>query len=95
MENAERNIDKNLIKVVQITKDVNVKLNSKKIKLRSTTVEFMPHVIGKGGLTPDQHKVKAFKICRSQQKSKKRLPYLDLLITFPSLCPNFLQLYSR
>ena len=55
MEDAERNHDENLIKLLQRA----IEVNTKEIKLRSTSVTFMGHVICKDGLTSDPDKVTA------------------------------------
>lgn len=58
-EDAERNHDENMIKMLQRAKEVNLTLNCKEIKLGSTSVKFMGHVICKDGPTSDPDKVKA------------------------------------
>ena len=53
------NHDANLRKLLERARAVNMKLNSKKIKLKETEVKFMGHVISKDGLKPDPQKTKA------------------------------------
>ena len=50
---------KNLRKVLNRARQVNLKLNSKKMSLKKTEVKFTGHVISKDGLKPDPDKVKA------------------------------------
>ena len=61
VEEAEKNHDENLRKVLNRARQVNLKLNSKKMSLKKTEVKFMGHVISRDGLKPDPDKVKAVK----------------------------------
>ena len=61
VEEAEKNHDENLRKVLNRARQVNLKLNSKKMSLKKTKVKFMGHVISRDGLKPDPDKVKAVK----------------------------------
>ena len=96
MEDAERNHDENMIKILQSAKEVNLNLNSKKLKLRSTSVKCMGHVIGKDDLTSDPDKVKAV-----QGMPKLTNKEVVTLLGFVNYLPKFLprlslqkQLYS-
>ena len=55
------NHDQNVILLLDRAKQVNLKLNKNKVKLRQAEVEFMVHVISKDGLKPDPEKVSAIK----------------------------------
>ena len=57
-DEAERDHDKNLKKLLKRASEVNLKLNSKKMNLRKTEVKFMGHLITKDGLKPDPDKIK-------------------------------------
>ena len=59
MEKATEDHDKNLISLLKKARQVNLKLNSKKMKLKKPEVQYMGHVISKDGLKPDPEKVKA------------------------------------
>ena len=61
IEEAEKNHDENLRKVLNRARQVNLKLNSKKMSLKKTEVKFTGHVISRDGLKPDPDKVKAVK----------------------------------
>ena len=50
VEEAEKNHDENLRKVLNRARQVNLKLNSKKMSLKKTEVKFMGHVISRDGL---------------------------------------------
>jgi transposase InsO family protein len=58
-EEAERNHNDNLKKLLNRAREINLKLNSKKMNLRKTEVKFMGHVISKDGLKPDPEKITA------------------------------------
>ena len=60
-EEAEADHDRNLRKLLDRAREVNLKLNSKKMNLRKPQVKLMGHVISKDGLKPDPDKVKAVK----------------------------------
>ena len=55
------NHDQNVIRLLERAKQVNLKLNKNKVKLRQAEVKFMGHVISKDGLKPDPEKVSAIK----------------------------------
>ena len=61
VEEAEKNHDENLRKELNRARQVNLKLNSKKMSLKKTEVKFMGHVISRDSLKPDPDKVKAVK----------------------------------
>ena len=58
---AQRNHDENVIRFLERARQVNLKLNKSKVKLRQAEVKFMGHVISKDGLKPDPDKVAAIK----------------------------------
>lgn len=56
VKEATKDHDKNLINLLKRARQVNLRLNSKKLKLKKTEVQFMGHVITKDGLKPDPEK---------------------------------------
>ena len=58
-EEAVKDHDENLVRLLQRAREVNLKLNKSKINLRKTEVKFMGHVVTNQGLKPDPDKVKA------------------------------------
>ena len=58
-EEADRNHDENLIKLLERAPKVNLRLNIKKMKLRQREVNFMGHIASKDGLKPDPEKIRA------------------------------------
>ena len=60
-EEADANHDENLRKLLDRAREVNLKLNSKKMNLKKPQVKLIGHVISKGGLKPEPDKVKAVK----------------------------------
>lgn len=53
--------DRNVARLLERARQVNLKLNKSKVKLRKTEVKFMGHVISKDGLKKDPDKVTAVK----------------------------------
>lgn len=58
-EEAMKDHDDNLVKLLQRARQANLKLNKSKMNLRKHKVSFMGHVITSKGLKPDPKKVKA------------------------------------
>ena len=56
---AEEDHDRNLIKFLERARQVNLKINKKKMKLRMKSVPYMGHLITAEGLKPDPQKVQA------------------------------------
>ena len=70
------NHDQNVIQLLERARQVNLKLNKSKVKLRQAEVKFMGHVISKGGLKPDPDKVTAIK---NMPKPESKSEVLTLL----------------
>jgi len=68
--------DQNVIQLLERARQVNLKLNKSKVKLRQAEVKFMGHVISKGGLKPDPDKVTAIK---NMPKPESKSEVLTLL----------------
>ena len=84
-EQAVRNHDENLLKVLERTRKVKLCQNSRRVELRKPEVKFMGHVISKEGLKPDPAKVKAVEemlqpTCR--QKVLSLLGFINYLSRF-------------
>ena len=58
-DEANRNYDENLTRLLEQARKVNLCLNSSKMNLRKTKVKFMGHLITKDGLKPEPEKIKA------------------------------------
>ena len=79
------NHDQNVIRLLERAKQVNLKLNKNKVKLREAEVKFMGHVISKDGLKPDPEKVSAIKNMpkpRSKPEVLTLLGFVNYLSTF-------------
>ena len=70
------NHDQNVIRLLERAKQVNLKLNNNKVKLREAEVKFMGHVISKDGSKPDPEKVSAIK---NMPKPRSKPEVLTLL----------------
>ena len=70
------NHDQNVIQLLERARQVNLKLNKSKVKLRQAEVKFMGHVISKDGLKPDPDKVTAIK---NMPKAESESEVLTLL----------------
>ena len=58
-EQALRNRDENMTKLLERARKVNLRLNSKKMNLKKHEVKFVGHIVSKDGLKPDPDKIKA------------------------------------
>ena len=70
------NHDQHVIQLLERARQVNLKLNKSKVKLRQAEVKFMGHVISKDGLKPDPDKVTAIK---NMPKPESKSEVLTLL----------------
>jgi hypothetical protein len=59
MEEAVQDHDHNLTQLLQRTREINLKLNKDKVKLRLTSTTYMRHLLTAEGLKPDPKKVEA------------------------------------
>ena len=75
--------DQNVVRLLERAKQVNLKLNKSKVKLRQAEVKFMGHLISKDGLKPDPDKVTAIK---NMPKLTSKPEVLTLLgfVNYPS-----------
>lgn len=84
-EEAERNHDENLKALLNRAREINLKMNSKKMNLRKTEVKFMGHVITKDGLKPDPEKITAVENMpkpTSKQELMSLLGFVNYLAKF-------------
>ena len=58
-DEANKNHDENLLRLLKRAREINLKFNKKKLNLRRSEVKFMRHVLTSDGLKPDADKVKA------------------------------------
>lgn len=58
-DEANKNHDENLLRLLKRAREINLKFNKKKLNLRRSEVKFMGHVLTSDGLKPDADKVKA------------------------------------
>ena len=58
-DEANRNYNENLTRLLEHTRKANLCLNSSKMNLRKAEVKFMGHLITKDGLKPEPEKIKA------------------------------------
>ena len=58
-DEAKRNYDENLTRLLEQARKANLCLNSSKMNLRKTKVKFMGHLITNDGLKPEPEKIKA------------------------------------
>lgn len=59
LEEANKNHDGNLLRLLKRAREINLKFNIKKLNLRRKEVKFMGHVLTSNGLKPDPDKIKA------------------------------------
>ena len=87
-EEADANHDENLRKLMERAREVNLKLNSKKINLKKPEVKFMGHVINKDSLKPDPDKVKAVNNILKPTCKKETLSLLGFINYLAKFLPR-------
>ena len=63
-DEANRNYNENLTRLLEHTRKANLCLNSSKMNLRKAEVKFMGHLITKDGLKPEPEKIKLSRKCQ-------------------------------
>jgi len=87
-EQAVRNHDENLLKLLERTRKVNLRLNSKKMEMKKSEVKFMGHLISKDGLIPDPAKVKAVEEMPQPSCKQEVLSLLGFVNYFSRFLPR-------
>ena len=87
-EEADANHDENLRKLLDRAREVNLKLNSKKMNLKKLEVKFMGHVISKDGPKPDPDKVKAVENMPKPTCKKETLSLLGFINYLAKFLPR-------
>ena len=81
-EEAKKNHDENIVRLLEQARKANLRLNSNKMNLRKSEVRFMGHFITKDGLKPDPEKVKAVQeMPRPTSKNSSRIRQLLLQVS--------------
>ena len=83
---AQIDHDRNVARLLERGRQVNLKLNKTKVKLRKTEVKFMGHLISNEGLKPDPDKVTAIKNMPKPTSSSK----VQTLLGFVNYLSKFL-----
>ncbi|CAB3985078.1 Hypothetical predicted protein [Paramuricea clavata] len=81
--------DYNLEKVLQRAKEVNLKLTTKKCKFRLESVSYVGHQFTKGGLKPDEDKIKAIKEMPAPDGPKALQRFLGMVNYLHKFIDNF------
>lgn len=87
-EEAVEDHDQNLVRLLDRAKQVNLKLNKAKMKLRKAEVEFMGHVVTKDGLKPDPRKIKAVEEMPRPSCKKETLSLLGFINYLSKFLPR-------
>ena len=85
LDEANKNHDENLVRLLDSARQVNLCLNSSKLHLRKSEVRFMGHLITSKGLEPDLDKVKAVEEMpepTTKQELKSLLGFVNYLSKF-------------
>ena len=85
LNEANKNHDENLVRLVNKARQVNLRLNSRKLHLRKSEVRFMGHLTTSKGLKPDPDKVKAVEEMpepTTKQELKSLLGFVNYLSKF-------------
>jgi len=87
-DEANRNHDENLLRLLEQARKANLRLNSSKINLRKSEVRFMGHLITKEGLQPDPEKVKAVKEMPKPTSKKELMSLLGFVNYLSKFLPR-------
>jgi len=87
-EEANRNHDENLIRLLEQARKANLRLNSSKLNLKKSEVRFMGHLITKDGLQPDPEKVKAVQEMPRPTSKKELLSLLGFVNYLAKFLPR-------
>ena len=86
-EQAVRNHNENLLKLLEGACKVNLHLNSRKMELREPEVKFMGHIISKEGLKPDPARVPSERLAQLQKATEQdtvlQTPKTTVLVGWP------------
>ena len=95
LEEANRNHDENLLRLLKRTKQINLKFNSKKLNMRKKEVKFMGHILSFDGLKPDPEKVKAVTEMPKPTNKQETLSLLGFVNYLANFFPNCQKPHSR
>ena len=85
LDEANKNHDENLVRLLDRARQVNLRLNSSKLHLRKSEVRFIGHLITSKGLEPYPDKVKAVEEMpepTTKQELKSLLGFVNYLSKF-------------
>jgi len=68
--------DVRLMQVLNRAREVNLKFNAKKCRIRQEEVPYVGHVLSKEGLKPDPERIRAVQEMQPPQKTKERKSFL-------------------
>ncbi|CAB3227362.1 unnamed protein product [Arctia plantaginis] len=88
MEEALRDHDIKLEKVLQRAEQRNLKLNKKKCKIRKTEIEYMGHLFTNKGIKPDHRKVKAVEDMGRPESESQIRSFLGLVNYMAKFVPD-------
>ena len=87
-DEANRNHDENLLRLLEQARKANLRLNSSKMNLRKSEVRLMGHLITKEGLQPDAEKVKAVQEMPKPTSKKELLSLLGFVNYLSKFLPR-------
>ena len=87
-DEANRNFDENLTRLLEQARKANLCLNSSKMNLRKTKVKFMGHLITKDGVKPEPEKIKAVQEMPRPTSKNKLLGLLGLVNYLSKFLPK-------
>lgn len=90
-QEADRNHDENLTRLLNRAREVNLKLNSKRMKLCQKEVKFMGHVISNDGLKPDPDKITAIENMAKPTSKQELMSLLSFINYVAKFLPQLAQ----
>ena len=80
--------DSRLKQVLKRAREVNLKFNAKKCKIKETEVPYVGHVLSKDGLKPDPGKIRAVKEMKPPENAKELKTFLGFLQSLGKFMPH-------
>jgi len=91
-EQANKNHDERLARLMERCEDKGIKLNSTKIQLRKPEIKFLGHLVGRFGLRPDPLKVKCIGEMNRPTDEKELRSFLGVVQYLSRFCSKLAQM---
>lgn len=87
-EEAEKQHDDNLVKLLEACRKQNLKLNKEKVRYKSQEIKFIGHIVSDKGIKPDSEKVQAVINMKSPCNIKELKTFMGMINYVGKFIPN-------